>query len=944
MQDQQPTKRRIVSIVAADVVGYSRLMGEDDTGTLSALKTAREVFEQLVSEQGGREFGSVGDSLMAEFPSALDATEAALAIQERFAQDNMNVPKDQRMLLRIGIYMGDILEEEGNLYGDAVNIAARLQTLASPGGICLSGAVHEQISGKFPHGFEFLGPQRVKNISQPIKAYAMTPGRSSWFTSVVSELRQRRVFRSALAYLVISWLALQVIATVLPAYDLPSWTLRAVITILVVGFAPAMFLAWIFDVTPRGLQRASIPSQLRRKRLLGFVIATTVTLGTVGTIWWIWSGYSQLDPNRVSRGSVARNPPVVAVGSFRNAAGDENLDWLGDGLANLVRNDLTRSRHLIVASHHRWNTIVGSLDREQVNSAALSAGIRFVVSGQYINTPEGLLLTTQVSDLEAGSDLAPETFRNLTGENFFSTAREISVGAKQALRVPREDTISVYSADFPTDNLAAYEAYVASISYILNHQHHQAVESLRTAIDLEPKFWAAHGRLAEALNWMGDTESAVEILESIPDDANISPRLKKYIAASLALRQQDTEKAVAIYEDILRENPSEVEAKQGLAEAYYLQYEEEKALDQLRDLALQEPENWHVWSTIGDISTQINEFESAEKSLTRCLDLQKDQPYCLYYMGNLETLRGSLSKAEVLFQRAAKANPNFHWAQLGLSTVYAVTDRSHEAIAILRDLIANESVPAQDRIDAAFKLSNLSRALGHFAESIEPMIVSSDLIAREQVRLSLSLANQALAYYEMGETSKAHTKIDEAVDAFNYGPPTRYLFIKGMMALRSDDLQTVKTIADRIRDDSLPPEDPDRTEDKAAAYLTGLVALQESDLENALVHLRSAVELKGFRYALYRIGLARALHLSGDTTSAVTMLEFAMNDRDPGDMRLDLELDRVRAILESARIQKELGNTTQAVSHANRFLELWTGSNPSHPDRLAAESIVVSGN
>ena len=151
--------RKIAAILAADIVGYSRLMGIDEEGTLRALKVRREIFDRLVKEFDGQEFGSVGDSLMAQFPSAINAVRCAQAIQHAIADENEPLPADRRMSLRIGVNLGDVIEENGALFGDGVNIAARLQALAAPGGVLISGAVYEQVQEQAERELHF--PRRA---------------------------------------------------------------------------------------------------------------------------------------------------------------------------------------------------------------------------------------------------------------------------------------------------------------------------------------------------------------------------------------------------------------------------------------------------------------------------------------------------------------------------------------------------------------------------------------------------------------------------------------------------------------------------------------------------------------------------------------------------------------------------------------------------------------
>lgn len=164
-------KRKIAAILAADVVGYSRLMAEDEEETMRRLVSYRSVFYDFVTRSDGRIFNTAGDAVLAEFPSAVDALRAAIDIQESLRTRNLSYPQSRHMVFRMGLTIGDVIERDGDLLGDGVNIAARLQGLAVPGGICVSRSVHEQVINKLSVLFSDLGPQDVKNIPRPVYAY-----------------------------------------------------------------------------------------------------------------------------------------------------------------------------------------------------------------------------------------------------------------------------------------------------------------------------------------------------------------------------------------------------------------------------------------------------------------------------------------------------------------------------------------------------------------------------------------------------------------------------------------------------------------------------------------------------------------------------------------------------------------------------------------------------
>jgi adenylate cyclase len=174
---EERVQRRLAAILAADVVGYSRLMGDDETGTLTALKEhIGALIDPTIAEHRGRIVKLMGDGVLAEFASVVDAVECAVSIQRGMADRNADTPDARRITFRIGINLGDIIIDEDDIYGDGVNIAARLEGLAQPGGVCISDVVHQSVAGKLDLAFEDLGEQTVKNIAKPVRAYSVSSG------------------------------------------------------------------------------------------------------------------------------------------------------------------------------------------------------------------------------------------------------------------------------------------------------------------------------------------------------------------------------------------------------------------------------------------------------------------------------------------------------------------------------------------------------------------------------------------------------------------------------------------------------------------------------------------------------------------------------------------------------------------------------------------------
>jgi len=173
-------ERRASAILAADVAGYSRLMERDEAGTLARLRTLRrDLIDPKIAEHKGRIVKTTGDGILIEFPSVVEAVACAVALQQEMAARNDATAEDERIQFRVGINSGDVIVEDGDIHGDGVNIAARLEGIAEPGGICVSGIVHDQVQGRLDCAFEDIGEQRLKNISRPVRVYRISPGKAA---------------------------------------------------------------------------------------------------------------------------------------------------------------------------------------------------------------------------------------------------------------------------------------------------------------------------------------------------------------------------------------------------------------------------------------------------------------------------------------------------------------------------------------------------------------------------------------------------------------------------------------------------------------------------------------------------------------------------------------------------------------------------------------------
>ena len=191
---QEGFKRKLTAILSADVEGYSRLMGEDEEATVHTLTAYREVFTTLIQQHNGRVIDSPGDNLLVEFVSVVDAVQCAVAVQKEINARNNELPENRRMQFRIGINLGDVIQEDGRIYGDGVNIAARLEGLAEPGGICISGIAYDQVKKKLNLKYQFVGKKNLKNIEEAVHVYRVLSVQGAAASNVIKAEVERMAF------------------------------------------------------------------------------------------------------------------------------------------------------------------------------------------------------------------------------------------------------------------------------------------------------------------------------------------------------------------------------------------------------------------------------------------------------------------------------------------------------------------------------------------------------------------------------------------------------------------------------------------------------------------------------------------------------------------------------------------------------------------------------
>lgn len=742
-------------------------------------------------------------------------------------------------------------------------------------------------------------------------------------------MKRRRVFRTIVTYVVAGWVLVQVADVLLPAFGGPSWGVRAITTALVVGFPMVLILSWLFDVGGHGIVRtpdAAGTPQLRATRWFRFVIFVPTVLATIAAVWYLWATDYIVDEG-VNWASEPKTNPVIAVLPARNLTGDSDLDWLGEGFANLLQNQLASSKHTIMVSDSGLEPILRGIDEPvEVVRAAGAANIDYLVTGEIIRSPTGLILTQRVTDLDANIDLVAQSFPDLTPETLIGSADRLMRIIMQGLKLPYVQQQESLAADFAVDNIAAYEAFNAGLIFFNEFEFDDAVLSLETALELAPDFHIARYRLAHILMSMGQEKRAREMIAGIPEDAKLGRREELYIDAARAFIPHDLDIAIERYKALLSEFPYEADARVFLSEAYYKSYKDAEAIEQLQLIVAQEPENEHAWSTLGYYQLQMGDFDSARAAIDRYAELNAGKAHPWVLKGILATREGDYEPAMAHYDKALSLEPSTSLAALGSARARVATGDRDGAKALLWQVVRDEEAIAADRTDAALDLAFVLRSEFRFEGSIIPLRELRDLFRAEQILESKALTTEALSLLELGEKEKAAALIEEAIEK-SPGQPVRYLFAKGIIQLRTGQVERVAGTANEILQYALPAEDGNERAEKAADYLNGLVLLAAGQAQQAVELMRRAVEAPGFEYAVYELGLARAYLEMGLLDQALEFVDRATQLSFEGNA-VRTEFERERRLAQKLRIEilAANGRGDEADKRRAEYVNAWGGA------------------
>jgi len=577
-------KRKLTAILSADVVGYSRLMEDNEEATIQTLNTYRNSMTTLIQQHRGRVVDTTGDNLMAEFSSVVDAVKCAVETQKEMNERNADLPKNRRMIFRIGVNLGDIVEEDDRIYGDGVNIAARLEGLAEAGGICISRTAYDQVKNKLEIGFEYLGEHSVKNISEPVHVYRVLIEPEA-VGKVIGEKRKekRRLTIAIVAVLLtvsgglIGWyLYIEQSKKIAPAsvenmaFPLPEKPSIAVLPFANMSDDPGK------EYLNDGITEQIITSLSKVPRL--FVISRTSTFSYKGRPVKVQQVAEELGVRYVLEGSIQQSGNKIRI------------------TAQLI--DALTGRHLWAQRYERDYKDIFALQDEITLKILNEIGVK-LTEGERIRSH--VTETTNLDAYEKALEgvtylrafniennatarrlaqeaiaLAPEYY---LGYNLLAAVNIMDVWLGSSESIPKSlaqaTELLQKAIDLDENNDQAYS--LLCHIYGMQRQFDKAVAVGEKAIEVNPNSDAAYVWLAMPLRWMGEAEKAIELHKKAMRLCPFPPSFY-YLNLGNAYRTAGRcEEAIAEYKKALQLTPQNMPVFEGLTICYGLLGREEES-------------------------------------------------------------------------------------------------------------------------------------------------------------------------------------------------------------------------------------------------------------------------------------------------------------------------------------------------------------------------------
>ncbi len=610
--------RRLAAILHADVVGYSRLMGDDEEATLRTLTRHRKVMADRIHRNNGRVVDMAGDSLLAEFPSVVEALRSAAGIQWEMGRLNAKLSKDRQLRFRIGINLGDVIVKKNAIYGNGINVAARIQALAEPGGICISGSVFDAVGDRLPFDYEYLGEQAVKNIQQPIKVFRAHL-RSDADVSLVTAPRRRMALLS-------------------------RWTWAGASAIVLVLAAGSLLL--FTGEEPSSIHATSDEARITDEEVIGErvkAVDDTITK--------------------------SNEPPSLAVLPFSNFSDDKGQEYFAAGMTEDLITDLSKLSGLLVIA--RTSVFQYQGVSKDVREIGNELNVHYILEGSVRRIDDKVRINAQLVDAETGNHLWADRYDGNI-DNIFELQDQIMEQIITALEVKLTEG-EIKNLERPlTLKPEAYEYFLRGREkfFQLSRENNPLARNLFIeATRLDPDFALAYGmqgwtHLFDQMNGWSETpeESLKKALGLANQALEIDPDLPLgYFVRGLAYRNLGNwNSALSSLEKAIAVEPNYANAHVLLSSLLYYAGRPEEGLSRIQHAIRLEPHHPYNYTFhLGQAYFILGRYQEAISTFQKTLEKNSAAERAKVWLAASYAQAGNLDDAEWEAEEVLINNPEF---------------------------------------------------------------------------------------------------------------------------------------------------------------------------------------------------------------------------------------------------------------------------------------------
>ncbi|MEZ5197318.1 MAG: adenylate/guanylate cyclase domain-containing protein [Bacteroidales bacterium] len=652
---------KLAAIVFTDIVGYTKQMEENEQRTMQLLQKQREIVFPIVESYGGEIIKEIGDGLLMMFGSAVEAVRCASSIQTRL--------KDEELTIRAGIHIGDVIFKDGDVFGSAVNTAARIEPLAPPNGICISEDVRSQLRNKEDITLLSIGRKELKGVGKPIEIFevfiegvSIDHKRDLGF--ILRDLWNRRVFQILIGYLIGSWIIKQAVAAIVTNYMLSPYLVDLAWVILL-SLIPTVFLLTYFH-GKRSFGKWS------RAEVIGLPVNAVITIALVVILFQGKDLGAATETVVVEDESGATIERVVSKNEFRkklalyffnNKTGDSNLDWMSYAIPAILDYDLSQNLFL----HAQPAAALFYKFKEAGYSSGLGAPLmllkniseyyqlEYFVTGDFNKQTEGYWIKVKLFETANARMISEFEFSN---KNFFTLIDNVSAMLTEKLELPsrhKTESSDLPIAEIYTDSIKALEYITKGNNEILiNNNWHKATEYVEMAIEEDPGFTLAHLVLAEYCFNSNNISKAEEQLQITMDNIyNLPERLQFNAKFFYYISKQEPDKALAVLKMWTELFPEDIEAHEMLATRYQYKSMLKESIEEYRAILRLDPGQTKYVRYIGDLHEARGNYDSAMHYHTQYAESNPMDYKAYRNLGELYLNLGDYENAAKMLEKAS---------------------------------------------------------------------------------------------------------------------------------------------------------------------------------------------------------------------------------------------------------------------------------------------------